>query len=747
MLKRLSHILIVILITSGTRSFGSAPAMLGWQKCFGGSAQDIPGSISKSNDGNIFILGNVESHNGDITSYMASTDIWLTKTDTAGNIIWRKTFGGSSIDVGISVIELANGNIYIGGYSSSVDGNISNSKGNFDVILLCLDATGNLLWEKNFGGSQVDLCYSMIVTNDGNFALGGATFSDDGDVTFNEGGQDIWLLKIDVNGNLLWELNSGGSGTDICYALTQDAAGNIYGTGTTNSNDGDITFLHGNYDVCVFKAASNGSLIWNKTFGGSEYESAQTILIDNQQKLFVGGYTRSDNGDITSNEGFGDVWFLQVSNQGSLLFQKTYGGTGSENLYSLIQTIDGGYLLAAGTTSNDFDIKNTCGYEDVWLLKLNSQLNTEWSRNYGGTGSDRPVKMINNTNGGYLIAAYTFSNDIDVTGQHGSADIWIIGFSCVIPSASFSTSTAVCLGDTLIIQNTSSNSMSYSWSVNNVVFSNKQSVAIPLLVTGNYHIELAASTCATVSTSSTDITVINCTLPVVNIQASTNNTCVNSQVYYNDNSNATSWQWTFPGGNPSTSTLRNPVVTYSQPGVYSVMLTATNIYGNQSSMRLNFMTVNSLPATPVITMVGNQLTSSFASNYQWLYNNNPIANANLRQFNATTDGNYSVMVSNAYGCTSTSQTVYYSLTGINEESSGIFVAYPNPTTGPLNIIIPSNSFGTISIYDMNGSILQEKRIESGSGLKTSLANYAPGMYRIVFTDNNYKTTQLSIINY
>ena len=152
--------LIVILVFASLKSslFAAAPPLIGWQKCIGGSLHDFPGALIKSQDGNTLLLSNVNSNNGDIIYNHGSTDILLTKLDQSGTILWQKSIGGSSIDVGTGISELSNGNIIISGYTSSLNGDIPFNLGTFDVFLISLDSTGNILWTGIYGGSKVDLC-------------------------------------------------------------------------------------------------------------------------------------------------------------------------------------------------------------------------------------------------------------------------------------------------------------------------------------------------------------------------------------------------------------------------------------------------------------------------------------------------------------------------------------------------------------------------------------------------------------
>lgn len=738
-------ILILTAIAEGLNA--SAPPQKDWQKCLGGSLQDIPGDIIRLRDGNTILLSNVDSYNGDVTTNHGSTDIWLIKLDVNGDIIWKKSIGGTSIDIGTDVSELPNGNLIISGYSSSSNGDIPTNLGNFDVLLMSTDNVGNILWTKIFGGSQVDLCYSHLLTDDGGFILGGGSYSNNHDVSGNHGDQDFWVFKTDNAGNLLWQQSSGGSGNDVCYSLAKDNTGNIYACGTTNSSDGNINIAHGNYDIWVLKYNSSGTVLWNKTYGGSNYETAQSLLIDSRQNILIGGYTRSVDDDVTSNYGYGDSWVINLDNNGNLLEENNFGGSGGDNLFSILETADGGYLLTSGSTSTDIDITNRYGQEDFWLCKTDASLNIEWSQNYGGSGNDRPVNVIQNQDGGFLVAGYSFSNNFDVSGQHGSADIWLINLTCKVPTALFSTPSNACLGDTITVFNNSILATSGTWYLNNTLNSTDDSTEIRFTSVGIYQLKLTAQTCYYSSDFNQSITVIDCKLPLINFTAASNRICASSEVQFNDVSlNSTSRQWYFPGGTPSTSSIQNPIVTYNQPGIYSVMLTATNVHGSQTAMRLNYMTVYSIPSIPVITVAGNQFISSLANRYQWYFNSSSIPYETSQDYYASTAGYYQIQVTDNNQCSNISEPIYYSSTGINNNISTIdFKIYPNPARDFFSIHLPVNYSGTINIINMNGQKIFERNI-SGQEMTVAIdvSKFSKGVYKILFINTKGITTQETI---
>jgi PKD repeat protein len=740
--------ILALLANAASQLFAAAPPVVDWKKCLGGSLQDLPGDMIRTKDGQIVLLSNVNSFNGDVLTNHGSTDIWLTKLDTNGTLIWQQSIGGSSIDFGTGIVELENGNLVISGYTSSANGNINRNRGNFDALLTSTDANGNILWLNTYGGSKVDLCYSLAKTSDGGFVLGGGTYSNDGDVYGNNGDQDFWVFKTDGTGSLLWQHTSGGNYIDVCFALSEDKTGTIIASGATNSLIGN-TLSSSNYDLTVLKLSADGNVIWNKMFGGSNYETAQTMLIDSRNRILIGGYSRSNDGDLSSNYGYGDSWIIQIDNSGNLLTDKNLGGSGSENLYSIIETIDGGYLLTSGSTSSDKDVTNSIGQEDIWLFKANESLQVEWSYNYGGSGNDRPVSVIQNKDGGFLVAGYTFSTDISGTTTHGSSDILLINLSCKVPTAAFST-TNICLEDTLNLNSSSLFASHISWAINNVTIATGNEASFVFPAAGVYNVRLNAQTCYNTASFTDIINVTDCKLPLVSFTTSAKSVCANSSVTFNNTSvNASEFAWEFPGGNPSTSNLENPVVLYEQPGTYNVFLTVTNNHGSQSVFKLNHITVNANPVVPVITSMGNELTSTPSVHYQWYLNNTAIASENSQSHFASGEGFYTVAIKDQNNCSSMSEQFYYSSTGILSQTKNKEMSvYPNPAYDMINISLPESTKGNIRIYNSAGQCVLVMSADNNAEVSNvNISNLSAGNYNVVYTEINGKSTQQTIIKY
>ncbi|MBP6334066.1 MAG: PKD domain-containing protein [Bacteroidia bacterium] len=866
--------------------FAAAPPLLEWQRCMGGTGQDMPVRLIKGNDGYIYTLGSSSSNDGDVGSNKGSLDIWLTKQDSLGSLVWQKSYGGSNMDIGTGIVQLPGGEFIVAGYTSSNNGDVSGSHGNFDAWLIKLDIQGNIIWQKTIGGSQVDLCYSLILLQDGGYLLAGGTYSNDGDVAGNHGDQDFWLVKTSSNGTILWQQSLGGSALDVCYAAFQSTTGEIYACGTSNSTDGDVVGEHGSFDSWIVKCTPGGQIIWTKCFGGSDQESALGISQGNSNQFVFAGYSKSSDGDVTGNFGYNDYWVCKVDENGILLDEKNFGGSGADIAYSIIQTLDGGFLITGGTNSSDFEPKSYKGAEDISLVKTDATFNVEWKKNYGGTGNDRPSCSFQNADGGFYIAAYTYSNDGDITGNHGTSDYCILKLSCKVPQVAFvSTEDSLCIGNYIQLINSTLNASSYSWSLNQRFISEVHTPSIQLTRRGQNTIRLTSETCyfsdskqvtvyvspipvphilqseaylcagseieissdkagtynwstgenshsikinhggnytldltidgCTGTTwinitehatpivnlgndttlcpgaalvlyapvnmqsylwqdgstmpalmvsdsgtyevqvtnqycSSTDqirVSLSNCGAPTANFTASSQSVCVNGSLDFLDLSgNASEWLWTFPGGTPATSNLQNPSVTYSVPGTYGVMLVATNAAGSNILMRQMFIVVKDNPAKPIITVNGNNLSSTLSSSYQWLLNQLSIPSATGQMHTALHSGTYQVQIHDENGCSEISDPTMILVTGIGSVSAkgNDIKVYPNPTYDDVNLDVheTEGNFAEIRLIDTRAALVHTERIVVTNGLSKhmlDLSELPAGTYFLEYRSESGKT--------
>jgi hypothetical protein len=292
-----------------------------WTKTFGGTSNDMAYSIQQTNDGGYIITGNTNSFGA------GNSDVYLIKTDANGNSLWAKTFGGTGNDYGYSVQQTTGGGYIITGITYSF------GAGSEDVYLIRTDANGDSLWTKTFGGIGLDEGKHVVQTSDGGYIISGLTGS------FGAGSYDLYLIKTDVNGNSLWTKTLGGTGQDEGRDVRQTSDGGYIISGLTTS------FGAGGSDVYLLKTDINGVLLWAKTYGGSG-----TDIGNASQQTSDGGYIVAGTTD-SSSTGKSDIYLIKTDNTGNSLWRKTFGGTNLEYVFSCQQTTDGGYIIAGHTRS------------------------------------------------------------------------------------------------------------------------------------------------------------------------------------------------------------------------------------------------------------------------------------------------------------------------------------------------------------------------------------------------------------
>jgi len=292
-----------------------------------------------------------------------------------------------------------------------------------------------LQWQKCIGGSGLDAASKVIKTFDGNYMVIGATESVDGDVTTNHGQLDVFLVKLSPTGTILWKETYGGSGDEEGLHLMQTADSGYIILAYATSPDGDLDTNYGLRDVWVLKLSKTGAVQWKKSYGGSANEMALGIRQTFDGGYIFAGWSASANGDLTSNQGIEDCWIVKLDAMGAITWQKSLGGSGEDHFTSVIQTNDGGYLAVGSVKSGDGDITGHHGSDDVWIVKFNAAGNVTWKKIYGGTGEDHcgdhaiAGAVVQTFDGGYVLTAFSNSSDGDVIGNKGDYDAWILKLS------------------------------------------------------------------------------------------------------------------------------------------------------------------------------------------------------------------------------------------------------------------------------------------------------------------------------
>ncbi len=404
-----------------------------WQKCAGGSSDDVTPTMSFTADGGYIMAGYTLSNDGDVTTAYGSNDYWVVKFAADGTLQWQKSLGGNSEDRANSIRQTSDGGYIVAGYTYSDNIDVSDNHGGSDCWIVKLDASGNLIWQHCYGGSGEDAAYSIQETTDGGYVFAAYTLSNDGDVSGIHGGGDFWIVKLDNNGALEWQEALGGTNLDIPSSVIQTSDGGYIAAGYTYSNNLDVSGNHGSYDYWVVKLDSNGDLEWQHCYGGSDIDA---VLGNGAIKQTLdGGYiivgvATSQNGDVTGNHGGNDYWVIKITSVGTLEWQLSLGGVSDDQAFAIQQAIDGGYIIAGSTSSIDGDVSGNHGWYDLWLVKLTPFGVMEWQKCFGGTNVDGGTATLQvMTDGTYCTGAITNSNDGDVSGNHGSYDYWILALN------------------------------------------------------------------------------------------------------------------------------------------------------------------------------------------------------------------------------------------------------------------------------------------------------------------------------
>jgi hypothetical protein len=289
-----------------------------WEKSFGFAGADYGTTLLETKDGGFLITGvlDVSSSGGQGNSKLAATkhaggDYWAIKTNNSGTLQWSTYFGGSLTELPLGIVETTDNNFIIVGSSDSADFNIKNNRGTYDFWLIKISSSGNLIWEKSFGGSNIDEARAITATHDGNFIVVGDTRSSDLDVSNNNGAADVWIVKFSPDGNLIWEKTIGGTSFDVARAVSKTKDNGFIIAGSSRSLDNGFE-NKGQNDALIIKIDQSGKLVWQKTIGGSEIDFLYDVVELNNASIIAVGESSSSDQDISKNQGFTDALIIQI---------------------------------------------------------------------------------------------------------------------------------------------------------------------------------------------------------------------------------------------------------------------------------------------------------------------------------------------------------------------------------------------------------------------------------------------------
>lgn len=775
-----------------------------WTRTVGGSGNDYARSIVQTFDGGYAVAGTTASYGA------GGDDLYLVKLDANGTVQWTKTYGGSGTDQGWELVQTPDSGFCIAGQTASFGASPN------DFYVVRTDNNGSLIWDKKVGAASVaDIAYSITNTNDGGFAVAGTAYTWTGNA--NSSSNDFYVVKLDGNGNMVWSRLIQDVNTtkypDYARSIIQTSDGGYMVAGEAGQPKVNGGF---NWHYLLVKLDGAGQVSWTRYYGGTQIPNFSTDGSDYAESVIempngdylVGGYTFSFNYNFNTGQQVGlEYYLIRVSNTGTLLSTHIIGTTQNDIGKSIIQTNDGGYMIAgysqeinAGTYPDEF-----------YLVKLDANLNTCCTVRTGG--ADRGTGPTNTTRGSSATAGGT----VGTGGTFSSGGTTTV--ICGIPSlnASFQTNqTQICPSNNCVSFTDNSNGSPTSWSWSfpgaipassnvqnpiNICYSSPGTYPVTLIVgNGNTYDTLVMPNLITLNVSPSipiitpsgpttlcagDTLFLTSSYPSGNTWSPNGLTNQTIAVTSSDTYLVT---YTDPNGcqavsNPISVTVlpspATPVVSPAGPLIvcadgaiqlYSNMsggnlwspngettdsiwvFTAgsyyvTNTNGSCSSGPSNTVIVNagSNPLPPTITAGSNDtLFCSQATTYQWYLDGILIPGATSSFYIANSPGSYTVYITNEDGCGTTGEPYIVNTTnGIEEIINSNFLVYPNPVKDFLHIDNFENGASLLQIRDIQGKELMAIHGETYQPI--NVKHLSSGIYFVTLTHGKKESQTVRII--
>jgi hypothetical protein len=349
-----------------------------WEQNYSNGVFDRGYSAIQTTDGGYILTGETDLTNS------SNSNLTVIKTNSLGNVLWSKNYGGSGTEIGYSIKELDDGGYIILGESNSYSLATSDS---IDAWILKIDMIGDSIWSASYGSYGIDIGFDITTTYDGGYVVTGTSYT-------NLGNNQLWIFKTDSIGNIIWDKKYGNDWYQV-------------GLGIEATLDSGYIVSGIKYGGCswLVKTDNNGDTLWTKT------DCWNREVEDIEQT--------TDGGFITTGNGYGDFFLVKTDQYGNTIWDKKYGGINIEKGYDVEQTTDGGYIVAGWTSSFG---SGTVDYPDIWLLKTNSLGDSLWSKTFGGLNIDKARSVKQTIDGGYIICGYMYK-DILLIKTDGNGNI------------------------------------------------------------------------------------------------------------------------------------------------------------------------------------------------------------------------------------------------------------------------------------------------------------------------------------
>lgn len=440
---------LIILLLVPCIGFGQTP-VVEWDEAMGGTATDNLRSVYPTVDGGAILAGRSLSDSSDDKSEDSLSpglwDFWIVKVDSNGDIEWENTIGGDSEDFPLSVVTTIDNGYIISGISSSSAGidKTEENLGSRDLWIVKLDSNGIILWDETIGGVNQDSAKQIIPLSDGSFVIAASSYSpmsaDKSEDSY--GSSDVWIIKIDENGDIIWENTIGGSAEDEALAITELSSGGFVVAAQSRSPiSGEKTTPNlGGSDYWLVGLSSEGEKVWDKTLGGASDDVPWSIHETQDGNIIVGGESASNSSEFKSEDAMGpyDYWLVKLTTAGDIIWENTIGGDDADIQGYTQPLINGDYLVCgwsfSGVSGDKTDASN--GGADFWVVRLNPDGTINWQDSIGGDGGESyfQSEFTPSADGSVIIGGSSFSG---ISGDRtepnlGLNDYWLFKLDNVL---------------------------------------------------------------------------------------------------------------------------------------------------------------------------------------------------------------------------------------------------------------------------------------------------------------------------
>lgn len=354
----------------------SAQGLEYWRTVVGGDGKEELSDFLQTSDGGFALIGTTMSQKGQIRSTHGDRDIFVLRLTSAGQVKWVRMYGGIGNDRGFGISEIFDKGFIIAGETGSLDGTmLSKPRGGLDGWMARIDFTGEVMWEKKYGGSYNDKIENIIEINDSSFIAIATSGSKDFDCKANNGQQDAWIFGFDWFGKMSWQQNFGGEVNENVHGAKLDKEGNIVICGTTFSKTGKFSAQHGLGDFWVLKIDKEGKQLFSKIVGGAKPEGASDIICTSDGGYLAVGMTQSKDGDVMSNNGAFDGMAVKLGTNGDLEWVRTMGYDKRDYFYSVTEAAEGSYIGVGMSQKGQKTPKEHHGAYDIWVSNFSEPSN------------------------------------------------------------------------------------------------------------------------------------------------------------------------------------------------------------------------------------------------------------------------------------------------------------------------------------------------------------------------------------